>query len=104
MRKASRSRPDGGDPGTNNEQEETRRRAWRGARLVRDLRRPDGADDELLCDARRVLQSGPAKIEDRRGVDAGSIWRADRGALFRDHRIRWRADPAETEKHRACST
>jgi len=75
MKKASRYRPDAadGDRERANGQEETGRRARRGARLVRDLRRPDGVDDELLRDARRVLQPGSAEVENRRWLDAGSV-------------------------------
>jgi hypothetical protein len=37
-------------------------------------------DDELLCHARRLLQPGPAKAENRRRLDAGGVRRANRRA------------------------
>src|SRR5207253_3889187 len=103
-KKASRYRPDrqvtavreAGDG-----QEKARRCTYRRARLVRNLRRPHGLDDELLCDARRLLQPGPAKAENRRGLVAGGVRRADRRASHRVHRIRRPADVAEAEKTRA---
>src|ERR1700682_2971170 len=106
MKKASRYRPDRQDTAVREAgdgQEKTRRCTYRRARLVRNLRRPHGLDDELLCDAPRVLQPGPAKAENRRGLDAGGVRRADRNPQYRDHRIRWPADAAEAEKNRAHS-
>jgi len=66
-------------------QEETRRRTRRRPRLVRDLRRPDGPDDELLRDARRLFHHGQQQAQSRRRLDARCLRRADRGALFRHH-------------------
>src|SRR5512135_1766577 len=81
-------------------QEETWRSAcWR-TRLVRDLRRPHGSDDELLRDARRLLHHGQQQAQDRRRFDARGLRRADRGTLFRHHRIRWTAEAAQAEKRR----
>ena len=43
------------------------------------------------------------KAEDRRGLDARRVRRADQSALFRHHRIRRPADAAEAEERRAYS-
>ena len=44
---------------------------------------------------------GPEEAADRRRLDARSLRRADRDALFRHHRGRRPADPAEAEERRA---
>ena len=56
-------------------------RPRRRSRLVRDLRRPHGAADELLRDAHRHVHAGPEEDADRRRLDARRLRHAARIAL-----------------------
>ena len=62
-------------------QEKARRRTRR-TRLVRDLRRSDGAAAQLLRDAGGVFDPGSAEAEDRRRFDARGVRRPDRNRAF----------------------
>src|SRR5437764_5187624 len=80
-------------------QEKTRRGTWR-SRLVRDVRRSDGAAAGIFRDAGRIFHAGFGQVEDRRGFDARCVRRADRGPIFGNRRSRWPADAAEDEEYR----